>query len=125
MHEVGTFELYPKDSLCYVMTIALICNEVFSLKLRLMEHFHRQSSITEDGVTTRFREEVREPSSRRDSLSRDSGISSIRENSILDTGRRDRDRDGSLSRLEGGRRDSESRFNNISMAETLAEMRNK
>lgn len=75
-------------------------------------------------MTTRFREETREPSSRRDSLSRDSGIGSIRENSILDTGRRDRD--GSLTRLDGsGRRDLESRLSAINVAESLADLRNK
>lgn len=43
----------------------------------------RSGSITEDGVTTRFREDSRE-----DSLSRDSGISSIREGSVYDYPRR-------------------------------------
>ncbi|KAF2885430.1 hypothetical protein ILUMI_20710 [Ignelater luminosus] len=78
--------------------------------------YSRQGSITEDGITTRFKEETREGSARRDSLGRDSGISSIRENSILDAPRRD----SSLSRGE-----SRSRVSAISVAESVAEMRNK
>lgn len=72
----------------------------------------RSGSITEDGVTTRFREESREPSVRRDSVSRDSGISSIRESSVLDYPRRD----SSLSR---------DRLSTASVIDSVAELRNK
>uniref|UniRef100_A0AAR5Q554 Ubiquitin carboxyl-terminal hydrolase n=1 Tax=Dendroctonus ponderosae TaxID=77166 RepID=A0AAR5Q554_DENPD len=70
--------------------------------------YSRSASITEDGVTTRFREESREGS-----LSRDSGISSIRENSVYDYPRRD----NSLNRSE--------RLSTAGMIESVAEMRNK
>lgn len=72
----------------------------------------RSGSITEDGVTTRFREESRESSVRRDSISRDSGISSIRENSVLDYPRRD----SSLSR---------DRLSTVNVIDSVAELRNK
>lgn len=75
--------------------------------------FFRSGSITEDGVTTRFREESREPSVRRDSIGRDSGISSIRENSVSEYPRRD----SSLSRNE--------RLSTINVIDSVAEMRNK
>ncbi|KAI4454782.1 ubiquitin carboxyl-terminal hydrolase [Holotrichia oblita] len=79
-------------------------------------------SITEDGITTRFREESRENSIRRDSLSRDSGIGSIRENSILDTSPSSkRERDSSLTR-SGIDRD---RYNQLSVIESVADLRNK
>lgn len=73
----------------------------------------RSSSITEDGVTTRYREESREPSVRRDSVSRESGISSIRESSVTDFPRRD----SSFSRGE--------RLSTASVIESVAELRNK
>jgi ubiquitin C-terminal hydrolase len=77
--------------------------------------FSRSGSITEDGITSRFREEGRESSvSRRDSLSRDSGISSIRENSIADFPRRE----SSLGR-DG------PRLSAINVLESVAELRNK
>ncbi|XP_063926575.1 ubiquitin carboxyl-terminal hydrolase 2-like isoform X2 [Zophobas morio] len=77
--------------------------------------FSRTGSITEDGITTRFRDEARESSiSRRDSLSRDSGISSIRENSISDFSRRD----GSVSR-------ENSRLSAINVLDSVAELRSK
>nr|CAI5844902.1 unnamed protein product [Callosobruchus analis] len=75
--------------------------------------YSRSGSITEDGVTTRFREESREPSLRRDSSCRDSGISSIRENSILDYPRRD----SSLSRSD--------RVSAVNVLDSVAELRNK
>ncbi|XP_018565399.1 ubiquitin carboxyl-terminal hydrolase 2 isoform X2 [Anoplophora glabripennis] len=75
--------------------------------------FSRSGSITEDGVTTRFREESREPSVRRDSIGRDSGISSIRENSISDYPRRD----SSLSRND--------RLSTLNVIDSVAELRNK
>ncbi|XP_060532996.1 ubiquitin carboxyl-terminal hydrolase 2-like isoform X2 [Cylas formicarius] len=75
--------------------------------------FSRSASITEDGVTTRFREESREGSLRRDSMSRDSGISSIRENSVLDYPRRD----SSLGRSD--------RLSTSSVIDSVAELRNK
>uniref|UniRef100_A0A1Y1K5I3 Ubiquitin carboxyl-terminal hydrolase n=1 Tax=Photinus pyralis TaxID=7054 RepID=A0A1Y1K5I3_PHOPY len=64
----------------------------------------RQGSITEDGITTRFKEETRESSVRRDSISRDSGISSLRDSSLTRT---------------------DPRVSAISVAESVAEMRNK
>ncbi|XP_008201637.1 ubiquitin carboxyl-terminal hydrolase 2 isoform X2 [Tribolium castaneum] len=77
--------------------------------------FSRSGSITEDGITSRFREEGRESSiARRESLSRDSGISSIRENSIVDFGRRD----SSLSR-------DSPRLSSINVLDSVAELRNK
>ncbi|XP_044260745.1 ubiquitin carboxyl-terminal hydrolase 21 isoform X1 [Tribolium madens] len=77
--------------------------------------FSRSGSITEDGITSRFREEARESSiARRESLSRDSGISSIRENSIVDFGRRD----SSLSR-------DSPRLSSINVLDSVAELRNK
>lgn len=75
----------------------------------------RSGSITEDGLTTRFREEIRDGSIRRDSLSKDSGISSIRENSILDFTRRD----SSLTR-EGSLKPS-----SLDVIDDLAELRSK
>lgn len=74
----------------------------------------RSGSITEDGITTRYREETRENGLRRESLARDS----IRENSILDVPRR-AERELSSSRSDSGR------INSLSVAETVAEMRNK
>ncbi|RZC42441.1 ubiquitin carboxyl-terminal hydrolase 4 [Asbolus verrucosus] len=74
----------------------------------------RSGSITEDGISSRFREEGRETSVRRDSLSRDSGISSIRENSIADFPRRD----GSISR-------DNPRLSAINVLDSVAELRNK
>ncbi|XP_030764006.1 ubiquitin carboxyl-terminal hydrolase 2-like [Sitophilus oryzae] len=68
----------------------------------------RSGSITEDGVTTKFREESREGSS-----SRDSGINSVREGSALDFPRRD----SSLSRSD--------RVSTSSVIDSVAEMRNK
>lgn len=73
----------------------------------------RSGSITEDGVTTRFKEESRESSVRRDSIGRDSGISSIRENSVSDYPRRD----SSLSRND--------RLSTINVIDSVAELRNK
>ncbi|XP_050313439.1 ubiquitin carboxyl-terminal hydrolase 2-like isoform X2 [Anthonomus grandis grandis] len=70
--------------------------------------FSRSGSITEDGITTRFREESREGS-----LSRDSGISSIREGSVLDYPRRD----SSLIRSD--------RLSTSGVIESVAELRNK
>ncbi|XP_076254188.1 ubiquitin carboxyl-terminal hydrolase 2-like isoform X5 [Rhynchophorus ferrugineus] len=70
--------------------------------------YSRSGSITEDGVTTRFKEESREGS-----LSRDSGISSIRESSVLDIPRRD----SSLSRPD--------RVSASSVIDSVAELRNK
>lgn len=64
----------------------------------------RQGSITEDGITTRYKEETRESSVRRDSISRDSGISSLRDSSLTRT---------------------DPRVSAISVAESVAEMRNK
>ncbi|KRT81449.1 Peptidase, partial [Oryctes borbonicus] len=84
--------------------------------------YTRSGSITEDGITTRFREESREGSLRRDSLSRDSGISSIRENSILETSAVKRERDNSLTRSSGADRD---RFSQLSVIESVADFRNK
>ncbi|GJQ85908.1 hypothetical protein Trydic_g21763 [Trypoxylus dichotomus] len=84
--------------------------------------YTRSGSITEDGITTRFREETREGSTRRDSLSRDSGISSIRENSILETSAVKRERDSSLTRSSGADRD---RFSQLSVIESVADFRNK
>lgn len=78
--------------------------------------FFRSGSITEDGITTRFREESREGSLRRDSLSRDS----IRENSILESSKRERD--SSLTRSDGGGRD---RYTQLSVIESVADLRNK
>ncbi|CAH2002099.1 unnamed protein product [Acanthoscelides obtectus] len=75
--------------------------------------YSRSGSITEDGVTTRFREESREPSLRRESFGRDSGISSIRENSVLDYPRRD----SSLSRSD--------RVSTVNVLDSVAELRNK
>ncbi|KAJ8917365.1 hypothetical protein NQ315_002389 [Exocentrus adspersus] len=72
--------------------------------------YSRSGSITEDGVTTRFREESRESSARRDSIGRDSGISSIRENSIMDYPRRD---------------SSQSRLSTANIIDSVAELRNK
>ncbi|XP_066257758.1 uncharacterized protein [Euwallacea similis] len=71
--------------------------------------YSRSGSITEDGVTTRFREESRE-----DSLSRDSGISSIREGSLYDYPTR---RDNSSSRSD--------RLSTSGVIESVAELRNK
>ena len=85
------------------------------------DHF-RSGSITEDGVTTRFREETREGSLRRDSISRDSGISSIQENSVLDVQRRERDPSVTRSEIGVGR---DSRYTTINVAESLADLRNK
>lgn len=82
----------------------------FTIELILI---FRSGSITEDGVTTRFREESREPSVRRDSISRDSGISSIRENSVLDYPRRD----SSLTRND--------RLSTVNVIDSVAELRNK
>ncbi|KAG5870203.1 hypothetical protein JTB14_013897 [Gonioctena quinquepunctata] len=74
--------------------------------------FSRSGSVSEDGVTTtRFREESREPSLRRDSLSRD--ISSIRENSVLDYPRRE----SSLTRND--------RLSTVNVIDSVAELRNK
>lgn len=73
--------------------------------------FTRSASITEDGITTRYREESREGSV---STSRDSGISSIQENSILDIPSR---RDSSVSR--------NSDISTLSVTDTLAELRSK
>lgn len=71
--------------------------------------FSRSGSITEDGVTTRFREESREAS-----LSRDSGISSIRDSSsALDYPRRD----SSLNRSD--------RLSTSGVIESIAELKNK
>ncbi|KAL3271168.1 hypothetical protein HHI36_021664 [Cryptolaemus montrouzieri] len=78
--------------------------------------FSRSGSITEDGITTRFKEEIRDGSIRRDSLSRDSGISSIRENSVLDFTRRDRE--SSLSR-------DNSRLSSVGVIDDLADLRSK
>lgn len=64
-------------------------------------------------MTSRFREESREPSLRRDSLSRDSGISSIRESSVLDYPKRE----SSLTRGE--------RLSTSSVIDSVAELRNK
>lgn len=89
---------------------------ITNLKLYMILYF-RSSSITEDGITTRFREETRENSLRRDSISRDSGISSIRENSILDIPRRERET--SSTRSDTGR------LSSLSFADTVAELRNK
>ncbi|XP_028130008.1 ubiquitin carboxyl-terminal hydrolase 2 isoform X3 [Diabrotica virgifera virgifera] len=75
--------------------------------------YTRSGSITEDGVTTRFREESREPSLKRDSISRDSGISSIRENSISDYPRRE----SSLTRSD--------RLSHVNVIDSVAELRNK
>ncbi|XP_056641326.1 ubiquitin carboxyl-terminal hydrolase 2-like isoform X1 [Diorhabda sublineata] len=75
--------------------------------------YSRSGSINEDGVTTRFREESREPSIKRDSISRDSGISSIRENSISDYSRRD----SSLTRGD--------RLSTANVIDSVAELRNK
>ncbi|XP_044762795.1 ubiquitin carboxyl-terminal hydrolase 8-like isoform X2 [Coccinella septempunctata] len=75
----------------------------------------RSGSITEDGVKTRFKEEIRDGSTRRDSLSRDPGVSSIRENSVLDFGGR---REGSLSR-------DSSRLSSVEIIDELADFRNK
>ncbi|XP_045465605.1 ubiquitin carboxyl-terminal hydrolase 4-like [Harmonia axyridis] len=73
----------------------------------------RSGSITEDGVKTRFKEEIRDGSIRRDSLSRDSGVSSIRENSLLEFGRH---REGSLSR-------DNSRLSSVDIIDELADFR--
>ncbi|XP_074040331.1 ubiquitin specific protease 2 isoform X2 [Leptinotarsa decemlineata] len=76
--------------------------------------FSRSGSVIEDGVTTsRFREESREPSLRRDSISRDSGISSIRENSVLEYPRRE----SSLTRSD--------RLSTVNVIDSVAELRNK
>ncbi|XP_066148796.1 ubiquitin carboxyl-terminal hydrolase 2-like isoform X3 [Euwallacea fornicatus] len=71
--------------------------------------YSRSGSITEDGVTTRFHEESRE-----DSLSRDNGISSIREGSLYDYPIR---RDNSSSRSD--------RLSTSGVIESVAELRNK
>ncbi|CAH1129663.1 unnamed protein product [Ceutorhynchus assimilis] len=70
--------------------------------------YSRSGSITEDGVTTRFREESREGS-----LSRDNGISSIRENSVSDYPRRE----SSLTRSD--------RLSTSNVIDSVAELRNK
>lgn len=69
----------------------------------------RSASITEDGITTRYREESREGSV---STSRDSGISSIQENSVLDLPSR---RDSSVSRNSS----------DLRVTDSLEEFRNK
>lgn len=63
---------------------------------------------------------------RRDSLSRDSGISSIRENSIYDS-RRDRDLSSTRSELTNGlgRNDRESRLSALNVVDSIAELHNK
>lgn len=86
-------------------------HELFQLMYAICNF--RSTSITEDGVTTRFREESREPSVKRDSISRDSGISSIRESSVLDFPRRE----SSLTRGD--------RLSTASVIESVAELRNK
>lgn len=75
----------------------------------------RSGSITEDGITTRYREETREGSTKRDSFSsRDSGIgSSYRDGSVLDYTRRD----SSLSRNE--------RLSSLNLVDSVAELREK
>lgn len=81
----------------------------------IISKLYRSGSITEDGVTTRFHEESREGSTRRDSTSRDSGISSIRENSILDTPRRETP----ISKLD------RSDLSALNVAESVEDLRRK
>nr|XP_022907082.1 ubiquitin carboxyl-terminal hydrolase Usp2 isoform X1 [Onthophagus taurus] len=79
--------------------------------------FSRSGSITEDGKTTRFYEESCDgnlSTSRRESLSRDSGIGSIRENSILESRR-----ENSLTR------DPSNRYTQVNVVDSLSDLRIK
>ncbi|XP_022907083.2 ubiquitin carboxyl-terminal hydrolase 2 isoform X2 [Onthophagus taurus] len=79
--------------------------------------FSRSGSITEDGKTTRFYEESCDgnlSTSRRESLSRDSGIGSIRENSILESRR-----ENSLTR------DPSNRYTQVNVVDSLSDLRSK
>ncbi|KAK9876423.1 hypothetical protein WA026_012736 [Henosepilachna vigintioctopunctata] len=79
--------------------------------------FSRSSSITEDGVTSRFKEEFRGGSVKRDSTSREFGIGSIRENSVTDLSIR-RERESSLTR-------DSSRLSSAGVTDDLADLRSK
>lgn len=85
--------------------------------------YSRHASITEDGITSRFREEGRELSGKRDTVSRESGFrdtSATRTNSLRDGFTRD----SSLTRSETSR-NSRSDINTVSFLETVADLRSK
>ncbi|XP_018318666.1 ubiquitin carboxyl-terminal hydrolase 24 isoform X2 [Agrilus planipennis] len=91
-----------------------------------MVYLKRQGSITEDGVTTRFKEELCEPNSLRDSLS---WGDSVRESSVYDGLPSRYDRESSLTRSIS--RDttttssSRAPLTPINVAESVAELHKK
>lgn len=80
--------------------------------------YGRHSSISEDSLAARYREDSREKSIRRDSLTRDSSYSnSLRDSSLA------RDRELSLTRSDSSR--ERNSLSTLSMIDSVADLRNK
>lgn len=80
--------------------------------------YGRHSSITEDSIASRYREDSREKSIRRDSLTRDSSYSnSLRDSSLA------RDRELSLTRSDSSR--ERNSLSTLSMIDSVADLRSK